>query len=109
MKQACTSEHGARKQHCEDPHGNIPFVDDLEHLPVDDPVSRYLSEGDQSVSEPGKGRKRKSLGPSVQQQQPLEELDVSQVSSQGSVVREAFCRNNRHYLGFVQSCYEFYF
>jgi len=95
VKQACSSEHGARKQHCEDPHGNIPFVDDLENLPVDDPVSRYLSEGDQSVSTPGRGRKRKSLGPSVQQQQPLEELDVSQDSFSSSFSRSSLRSSKR--------------
>jgi hypothetical protein len=77
VKQACTAEHGTRKRNCEEQQDN-PALDDLENLPVDDPVSRYLSEGDLSVSTPGKGRKRKSQG-AVVHAQPLEDLDISQV------------------------------
>merc|ERR1719318_2040119 len=92
-KQACTTEHGSRKQHCSEQHDN-PALDDLENLPVDDPVSRYLSEGDLSVSTPGRGRKRKSLGAAVQQQ-PLEELDVSQDSNSSSFSRSSLRSSKR--------------
>eukprot|EP00090_Calanus_glacialis_P017554 TRINITY_DN27292_c0_g1_i1.p1 TRINITY_DN27292_c0_g1~~TRINITY_DN27292_c0_g1_i1.p1 ORF type:complete len:2374 (+),score=944.93 TRINITY_DN27292_c0_g1_i1:864-7124(+) len=93
VKQACTTEHGSRKQNCSEQHDN-PALDDLENLPVDDPVSRYLSEGDVSVSTPGKGRKRKSLGAAVQQQ-PLEELDMSQDSNSSSFSRSSLRSSKR--------------
>eukprot|EP00092_Neocalanus_flemingeri_P107522 GFUD01138002.1.p1 GENE.GFUD01138002.1~~GFUD01138002.1.p1 ORF type:complete len:449 (-),score=155.58 GFUD01138002.1:60-1406(-) len=89
VKQACTAEHGARKKECEEQHRT--GLEDLENLPVDDPVSRYLSEGDLSVSTPGsgkKGRKRKSEG-GVVHAQPAEDLDCSQDSFSRSSLRSS--------------------
>ena len=88
-------EHGVRKQQCEDEHDNC-----LENLPVEDPVSRFLSDNDQSVFTPGKGKKRKSQG-KVVHPQPSDDLDISQVgtscSSSSSLVHQAFLKNNRYY------------
>jgi len=90
VKQACVGEHGARKKVCEEEH------DDLENLPVEDPVTRYLSEGDQSVYTPsGKGRKRKSLGPNAAQPTVHEDLDASQDSLSSSFSRSSLRSSKR--------------
>jgi len=90
VKQACVGEHGAKKKVCEEEH------DDLENLPVDDPVSRYLSEGDQSAYTPsGRGRKRKSLGPLTAQPAVQEDLDTSQDSLSSSFSRSSLRSSKR--------------
>jgi len=92
VKQPCVGEHVARKVVCQEEEEN-PY-DELGKLPVDDPVSRYLSEGDQSVFTPtGKGRKRKSLGPTVQPTQ--EDLDTSQDSLSSSFSRSSLRTSKR--------------
>jgi len=85
VKQACTSEHSR------------PALEELENLPVDDPVSRYLSEGDQSVNTPGsgkKGRKRKSQK-GVVYSEPAEDLDCSQDSISSSFSRSSLRTSKR--------------
>jgi len=90
VKQACVGEHGAKKKVCEEEH------DDLENLPVDDPVTRYLSEGDQSAYTPsGRGRKRKSLGPLTAQPPVQEDLDTSQDSLSSSFSRSSLRSSKR--------------
>jgi len=92
VKQPCIGEHGARKAVCQEEQKNPD--DELGKLPVDDPVSRYLSEGDQSVFTPtGKGRKRKSLGPTVPP--PQEDLDTSQDSFSSSFSRSSLRTSKR--------------